>query len=187
MAGDDFFDDGWIEEILTSPTGQRNLTFKTSVRKDARNDGFKKFIEEAMKRPYITVGFHQDAGSEPDGTTIVEVAFWNEFGTVTKEGHEHIPERSFMRSTLDDNKQAYFEFLEKLIAQIYAGDMDLEQAMNVFGLKVETDIKGRITAIQFPPNAPRTIEKKGSSKPLIDKGAMRAAVRYVVHMGGEQS
>lgn len=35
-------------------------------------------------------------------------------------------------------------------------------------------------ANEWPPNAPYTIEKKGSDKPLIDTGALRKAITFVV-------
>lgn len=37
-----------------------------------------------------------------------------------------------------------------------------------------------ITDLRDPPNAPYTIEKKGSDNPLIDTGSMRSSVTYKV-------
>ncbi len=36
---------------------------------------------DQLKTAFVTIGFHEGAGSYDDGTEVVEVALWNEFGT----------------------------------------------------------------------------------------------------------
>jgi hypothetical protein len=174
-------DDEFLEEIFSDKG--RHISFKSTVKRTPKSMYFKAFVHQASRRPYVTVGFHQDTGTEPNGKTIAEVAFYNEFGTYNADGTVRIPERSFMRSAVDDNRDKYNALIEKIVIMIYRGEWDLIHGLEVLGLRVETDIKKRITDLRVPPNAPSTIKKKGSSNPLIDSGAMRAAVRYVVNQG----
>ena len=55
------------------------------------------------------------------------------------------------------------------------------------GLPVVTkaDIKRKIVKGPFTPLKQATIRRKGSDKPLIDKGILRNSIRYVVK-GGEK-
>lgn len=119
------------------------------------------------KHPTITAGFYKGS-LYSDGTPIAQVAFWNEFGTETS------PPRAFMRRTVKENKKKWEEWLIK-----YA----LEQGLSIkeAGKKVAVLMKGgiqqMITDLDTPPNAQSTIDKKGSSNPLIDTGLMRIAVQ----------
>ena len=54
------------------------------------------------------------------------------------------------------------------------------------GIVAESDIKQKISSIYSPPNAPSTIAKKGSSKPLIDSGFMLASVSHGVAKEGSE-
>jgi len=49
----------------------------------------------------------------------------------------------------------------------------LEQELGKVGLLAQSQVRAKITAIKSPPNAQSTIDKKGSSNPLIDTGQMR--------------
>ena len=47
-------------------------------------------------------------------------------------------------------------------------------------------MQAEITEGDFVPNAPSTVRRKGSSKPLIDTGRMRQSVDYVIKPKGER-
>ena len=59
-----------------------------------------------------------------------------------------------------------------------AGGMDESQALSKAAIMLKNAIQKEITNIKEPPNSPYTIEKKGSSNPLIDTGLMRSKVEW---------
>lgn len=131
--------------------------------------GFDKFQANltalAEQRAFLTVGIHADAGSE-----VIIIAATNEFGT-TRAGVNHnitIPERSFMRSTLDENQRRLFDALQKAIEDDLDDKRPLKDGLGLVGELTVSLIKNKVRDRRIPPNAPSTIAKKGSDNPLID-------------------
>lgn len=110
-------------------------------------------------------------------TPVIEYAYYNEFGS---EDGKRPPERSFIRSTTDEQRAKWNRMKVALWDKIVSGDMNVRLALSLLGQQAQKDIQQKITTLDTPPNAPRTIAEKGSSNPLIDTGAMRASIRYVV-------
>ena len=168
--------------IPTNSEIRRNLTvgkeLRTTVGSNFSVEAFNQFVTDARENLIVTVGIHEDAGSN-NGVSIAEYAFYNEFGTTT------IPERSFMRTTLDEKGTLIEETFQKLIARALAGKSNLYGALDTLGLFVSGLIQKKITDIREPPNCPATIKRKGSSNPLIDTGAMRQAVSWKVRKDEE--
>ena len=136
--------------------------------------GWKQIVKETTRSAAVRVGVQQDTpGHGNDGATMAEVAFYNEFGT------RRIPERSFIRSAIDE-RDGYRVLVARLVRGITGKAITLRQALHVLGQQAQTDIQAKISSNVPPPNAPTTIARKGSSKTLIDTGAMRAAIRYRV-------
>ena len=150
--------------------------------------GYKAFlreVEKAKKQPYVKIGFQEEKGNalHPGSMgekplTIVQVATFNEFGTKTA------PERSFIRSTMDDKRPELVKLTKKLFNQMAAGKMSTERALKILGIKIKALIQRKITTLRQPPNKPRTIRAKKSSNPLIDTGTMRQSVTYKVEVSG---
>lgn len=115
------------------------------------------------------IGIHEDAGSD-----LAVIAAANEYGT--EDGH--IPERSFLRATVDANATVYGQELDAAVRAHIDGDRTLTEGLALLGARVEGDVKQYMTDLQDPPNAPATIARKGSSNPLIDTGRLRAAIRH---------
>jgi len=144
---------------------------------------------EALGDKMVKVGIQSDAGAysdddDEDAPTLVEIAFWNEYGT---EGGASgggwggpVPERPFMRNSFDDNKSDLQDFKGRLWDRVIRGTVDARQAAELLGQRHEGQVKETITSLATPPNAPATIALKGSSNPLIDSGQMRQSVRYEV-------
>jgi len=91
-----------------------------------------------------------------------------------------IPERSYIRSTVDENEEKYNRAVQKVMGQIIDGYLDKFQALSLLGQLVEGDIKSKIINLDSPPNAASTIRKKGTDNPLVDKGFLGGAIRYAV-------
>ena len=111
-------------------------------------------------------------GSE--GSDQVLVAAVNEFGTET------VPERSFLRSTMNANRAKYVKGLERAAQHIVEGTLDADRALGLVGLEVVKDVQTTITTLRDPPNAQATVERKGSSNPLIDTGRLRQSISFDV-------
>ncbi|MBE0434618.1 MAG: hypothetical protein IBX56_02305 [Methylomicrobium sp.] len=122
----------------------------------------------------VDVGIQSDAGTGEKGVPIVAYGAANEFG------RGNVPERSFIRSTFDEQRSAWGKLADKLIGGILDLKLAPNKVFSVLGAKAEDDIKQKITALRTPPNSPITIERKGSSNPLFDNGDLRRAIRYVV-------
>lgn len=124
----------------------------------------------------VYVGFRARSG----GADLLVKAAANEFGTET------IPERSFLRSTVDDERETYVRELTKATGQIVDGEItQAETTLKRLGLRAVGDVQMKIVDLREPPNAPATIAAKKSSNPLIDTGNMRQSVEYVLIWDGE--
>jgi hypothetical protein len=141
-----------------------------------RNNGGVEGLVDRVREPgTVDVGII-DAGSHDSGDlTVAQIGFANEFGTVI------IPERSFMRSTIVEKKNEIIALQRELLSKISSGDMQLVTALGLVGEKVSDDVKQKITSIRTPPNSPMTIERKGSSNPLIDTGQLRNSITFEVN------
>ena len=111
--------------------------------------------------------------------TLLEVAFWNEFGTAD------IPQRSFIRATVDENLDRIQALQAALAKRIILAEITAEQAMAQLGAFVKGLIQSRIARGIEPANAPSTVARKGSSKPLIDTGQLRSSIDFVVERDGK--
>jgi hypothetical protein len=123
----------------------------------------------------------EKAQADHGGLTNEEVALIQEFGTADG----HIPSRSFLREPYDANRERYMAALTKLIQAVYDGKIEVEHALALVGKMMESDMREAIRRGIPPPNAAATIAKKGSSKPLIDKGQLIGAISSAVVLHGE--
>ncbi|MGG1291376.1 hypothetical protein ABE218_08475 [Bacillus smithii] len=90
----------------------------------------------------------------------------------------NIPERSFIRSTFDEKNDEWMDFLEKQIEKLCELEIDAQTVFKRLGARIAGDIQDKIRDIRTPPNAPLTIENKGSDSPLIDTGGLRMHVTW---------
>jgi hypothetical protein len=95
-----------------------------------------------------------------------------------------IPERRFMRDTFDEKTGVWKTAAWGQVGQIVDGKTTAQGAMDMLGNVMQGDIQRKIVDGPFTANAPSTIRKKKSSRPLIDSGRMRQSIRYVVRKRG---
>jgi hypothetical protein len=114
------------------------------------------------------------AGKSHGATTLYDVAAANEFGT------SRIPERSFLRGTFDANRAKVVAFCKKQGLEVARGNITNAVALERIGAFVQGLIQLRIAAGIPPANKQSTIDRKGSSKPLIDSGQLRSSITYEV-------
>ena len=138
-------------------------------------DAFRKQLSQADKE--VVAGIQ--AGPVNDGLQVAEYAAWNEFGT------RNIPARPFMRNYVDNNTDRLIRFMANGVTQVALGNATTSGLLNALGLEMQNGIKKSINGGDFAPNAPYTVQKKGSNKPLIDTGVMLNSVTYAIRKVGE--
>jgi hypothetical protein len=118
-----------------------------------------------------------------EGTTLIDVATWMEFGTTDANGNIHVPERSFVRGYIDDSEDKLRGDMVVLMQSVVKGERTKEQALEIIGLRAVGGMQERISAGIPPENAPSTIAQKHSSTPLIRYGQLRAGISSRVKIG----
>jgi hypothetical protein len=109
-----------------------------------------------------------------DGPTIAQYASWNELGAADG----RIPSRPFIRGFADGKRELVAKTMERLGGLVTGDELDADTAIRRLGEFGQSGVKSYIRNGAFAPNAESTIAKKGSSKPLIDTGALRNSIRY---------
>lgn len=129
----------------------------------------------------VRVGVLEEATKatrEEEGSplTLLEVAAIHEFGAPAA----GIPQRSFIRAGVDTQLAEIQRVQRALAGQTIRGATTLDVALDRLGAKVAALLQNRIAAGIDPPNSPATIARKGSSKPLVDTGQLKAAITWRV-------
>ncbi len=130
-------------------------------------------------RPSVTAGVHgEDKGRTEGAINNVGLAAIHEFGSELAS----IPERSFIRSTVDDKIKSWERLLGKIGGSIYALEMSTEQALNIMGLRMASDIQRTINRGRSDWEAlkPATISRKDSTKALIDTRELLRSIKHRV-------
>lgn len=135
------------------------------------DDGFQLFQQrtEELGNARLEVGIFDDG-------ELATIAAAHEYGT------DHVPERSFMRSTFRDKQWDIAAFMAKAVERCLAGRITPKAALELIGMFVTNAIKGTIVegAGVPPPLKPATIARKGSARPLVDTGRMLNAITWKV-------
>ena len=97
----------------------------------------------------------------------------NEYGT------SKIPQRPFMRTATSRHGKSWGSKAVKAVQSVMKG-MPISQVTELVGMQMKSDISSTLTNGPWTPNAVSTIAKKGSSRPLIDTGELRASINYKV-------
>lgn len=124
----------------------------------------------------VKVGLPKGAGTYPEGTPVISVGVWNEFGT------SMIPARSFLRSGIRKGNRRLRKVMAFAAAQAVDGKITPEQATGLVGQAGVDLVKARIISVSTPPNAPSTLAAKlrkgGKPRPLQDTGLLRQSITF---------
>lgn len=154
---------------------------KNGIAIRTRDTGLSKFLKR-LTSPEITVGVHSADGSEmqdDSDLTVAEIAAIHEFGL-------GVPERSWLRDFVDENREKLSDMLATTAKLIAEGKYPADVAMNRFGLAVVGMVKKRIVAGIDPPLTDETKREKervtGGPKdtPLIRFGQFISAVAHEI-------
>jgi len=161
-----------------------------------RDLGWNRILKEIdrMNGSYTKIGVQMDDGAKPkesfnpDGsmkkdaeTDLYIVAVSNEFGT--RDGR--IPERSYIRSTADQERGETSERLVQGIGSIYTGRNTVRSVLTLVGIYMVGRIQKTMNDMTTPRNAEATRKAKGRRKgpcvevdnPLIDTGQLKQSIR----------
>ena len=97
-----------------------------------------------------------------------------------------VPPRPIIEPAIEANKKVIEAELKLAAAAALSGDKAAtERHLRLAGMTAQNVVRAWFTDSRnhWPPNAPSTIKRKGSDKPLIDTGQLRKAMTYVVEMG----
>ena len=129
--------------------------------------GFDNIIRQALKLDGkgVKVGIRRGKGSH-DGTDMLDIAVYNHFGTAT------IPARPFVSDCAEKNAGQIKEAQKRLVYRVYQGSLSADGALAQLGAWYVNVQQGHILHGGWTPNAPATIKRKGSNKPLVDTGQL---------------
>lgn len=103
-------------------------------------------------------------------------AMWNEYGT-----SRGIPARPFLRNSQYEHESEWGQQVGQNMVEVFRGSISGQAVGLKLGEKMANDIKATIDAGNFAALAASTIRRKGSSRPLIDTGDMRASITHKEH------
>ncbi len=146
-----------------------------------RDRGFKAFIRGLKQRRHrgavgVKVGVTADEDARLEGDSNVRLATIHEFGAPKA----NIPERSFIRATVDTHRKKYEKALKKAeeaaIKNPRTGSQLVKARLFQLGETAVADIQDRIDSNIPPPLADATVASKGDDLALVDTGELRGAI-----------
>lgn len=145
-----------------------------------KGEGSERLKNLVSGKDYVAkVGWFETAKYE-DGTPVAYIAAIQEFGSPTN----NIPSRSFMRTTIAEEKDNWMTLARSGAKAVLAGNETVRSVVEKIGMKAQGDIGKKITTIQTPPLKEATVNarrrrlatgnkpSKTIAKPLIDTGFM---------------
>lgn len=150
-----------------------SYTFNADLTQEGKR--FMKALEQ-LEDLEVFVGLQREQEYK-DGTSMVDVAAYNEFGTST------IPARPFFKQSYENHQGELQAACIQAAKTVIAGGAP-DKALNIIGTFAVGLVQEEIVNGNFAPNAPSTIRKKKSDKPLIDTGQMRQGIHHVKRRKG---
>lgn len=135
----------------------------------------KELIEKlkASSQKAVYVGFPAEFNEKVEGSDNFNLA---SLAAVLEFGNENIPSRPFLRQTLAENQEKY----TALFVKLFESGVSIDKIYEQIALIAQGDVQQNIVNGKWAANAPSTIKRKKSSKPLIDTGKLRQSVKGIV-------
>ena len=121
----------------------------------------------------VYVGFPAEFNEKLEGSDNFNLA---SLAAVLEFGNERIPSRPFLRQTLAENQEKY----TALFVKLFESGVSIDKIYEQIALIAQGDVQQNIANGKWTANAPSTIKRKKSSKPLIDTGKLRQSVKGIV-------
>ena len=139
---------------------------------------------DKLGRLEITVGVHGKDAQRDDGESNVAVAATHEFGAPHRS--PPIPERSFLRSTFDSQREDILDDMATVADKALQGSSPIREA-RILGIETAERVRETIRQGISPALRPMTLERrkaKGSKgeneTPLIDTGQLIQSIQSEV-------
>lgn len=133
---------------------------------------------ERFTRMEIQIGYYADGNHETyeDGTSVVDVATFHEFGT------QNMPQRSFLRGALKENRAVMKSHSKKVVAELVKGKINAKTAARRIAHAMAKIVwRKLVTASSWAePLAHATIERKGHARILVDTELLRNELSWRV-------
>ena len=153
--------------------------FKSKVTKMDKTDKLFKALNYVASQD-VLIGLPQETSSRKKGEiTNAELAYIHSHGAAM----HNIPPRPFLEPAIEANINPIIEIQKKgLQGALAFKPNEIKSAMKALGLFGQSAVKDWFTDPRnnWAPNAPATIHRKGSDRPLIDTGQLRNAITYVI-------
>jgi hypothetical protein len=135
----------------------------------------------------VQIGLWKDVVYPEGGESVAQVAKWNIEGTKRKSAtgnniddvEQSIPPRDFLKFYWDRLRKESLELAIEITRKANRGE-NVDAAIDMIGINGRNIVMEAITDLKTPPNSAATIQRKGSSNPLIDTGLMRRSVTWKV-------
>ena len=151
-------------------------------------------LEYMEEGPFVKVGVlesageHKLEGDEKEAKTVAEIADIHEYGREYESRGVTIviPERSFIRSTMNDIEEDLTEKTKGIFDKVLDGAMAPRDGLTVLGLEIQKNIKAKFTSNDWEElsdarKRAKIRAGKSGNKPLIDTGQLRNSINFEVH------
>lgn len=137
-----------------------------------KSKSLKKFLE-GMSKIKVEVGFFDGKKNKKNEMTLATVAKINEYGSMDG----FIKPRPFIRQTFSKHSNFSSQIKDSIVDSL-KDRRKFVSYFNRLGIYASKEIQREFTEGQFVKNALRTIRRKKSSRPLMNKGDLRRGVSW---------
>jgi len=145
---------------------------RVRVQREQVIKAFDNLREPKFQNATMQVGVVDDTIKYPDGTRLIDVALYNEFGT------DRIPARPALRRAISRTTPKLIKLGEMQAKEMLFGRLRFDVAARRMAKIMVADMQKAIESFRTPPNAPRTIQKKGFNNPLIDTRLYKKSISF---------
>ena len=143
------------------------------------NGGLKGFLDrfKEIGKPKVYIGVPASKnGMHEGGINMATLLAIHVLGAPSR----GIPQRDPLRPPLIANAQRYSDLLAIGLKNALSDGTDPKLVYEKIGIVATNDVKDYFVTGNFKPLNQKTIDRKGSSKPLIDSEELRGAISYEV-------
>lgn len=164
------------------------IGFKTNIREIEKKIITEIIVPEVEKTSVLlgvpaSTAIERENEDEKEPVNNAELLAIHEKGSIDGS----LPARPLIEPVIEQEKSFIKRSFDKYLS--LSSDGKLEEA-NIVLEKLAIYLEGKLVEYfdnnVWAPNAPGTIKRKGSAKPLIDTGDLRRSIRAFVYKGGDR-
>jgi phage gpG-like protein len=162
----------WLRDLLESNTSVK-VGIIANPDKGKWNSRSRKMVRKSNGRTKLSPA------------SLLDIANIHEFGSPKR----NIPQRSFLRSTWDENREklqtVYITLIKREMKNSTRSPESILRVQELMGTWLSTKVKKKFTSNNWPKlkdPTRRGRNKKGLATPLVDTGQLRASISYHVEV-----